>query len=220
MTLKKIFLFSALLCLSITLFAQNFPQKPNTLVNDYTNTLSQNEISALEQKLVAFDDTSSTQIAVVLIKSLEGYDEADYAVRLAETWGIGRQSKNNGVLLLASIGDRKVTIQTGYGVEGALPDAIAKRIISNEITPYFRQGDYFSGLNEGTDAIISYTKGEYRNDQPKKQGKGGSAGFIIIIIILIIIFLSKRGGGGGTVISGRRSASPFWWMLMASGMGR
>jgi uncharacterized protein len=217
---KKILFFAAFLLITSGLFAQRFPEKPNRLVNDYTNTLSSSEIEHLERKLVAFDDSTTTQVAVVLINSLEGYDVADYAARLAESWGIGREGRNNGVLLLASLGDRRVTIQTGYGVEGALPDAITKRIITNEITPYFKQGNYFQGLDQGTDAIIAYTKGEYRNDQPKKvAGKGTSAGFIILIVLLIIIFLGKRGGGRGTVIGGRGAASPFWWMLMGSAMG-
>ncbi len=222
MTYKKIISFFTFLLFTSVLLAQTFPDKPNRLVNDYTNTLSPSEIEALENKLVAFDDSSSTQVAVVLIRSLEGYDVSDYAVRLAESWGIGSRGKNNGVLLLASLGDRRVTIQTGYGVEGALPDAITKRIITNEITPNFKQGNYYRGLDEGTDAIIAYTRGEYKNDKPQKSSeKGGSVGFIILIIVLIIIFLRKRGGGGGgTVIGGRGAASPFWWMLMGSGMGQ
>jgi uncharacterized protein len=163
MILKKLFfIFSITFCAHI-LSAQTFPEKPTRLVNDYTNTLSQAEIAQLEQKLVAFDDSTSTQIAVVLVKSLEGYDVADYAVRLAEKWGIGGSKNNNGVLLLTSLGDRKVTIQTGYGVEGALPDAITRRIIENEITPNFKTGNYFGGLDQGTSAIISYTKGEYKD---------------------------------------------------------
>lgn len=202
--------------------AQTFPEKPNRLVNDYTNTLSPDQVNALERKLVAFDDSTSTQIAVVLIKSLEGYDVADYAVRLAEQWGVGGGEKNNGVVLLASLGDRKVTIQTGYGVEGALPDAIAKRIIEQEIKPNFRQGNYYQGFEAGTDAIISYTKGEYRNDQPRqaKQSKGIPFGLIIIIIIVIII-ISRRGGGGGNrrVIGSRGGADLLWWTML-SGMGR
>ena len=89
MIIKRLFFFLLLLTGALAAHAQTFPAKPNRLVNDYTGTLSQAEISRLEQKLVAFDDSTSTQIAVVLIKSLEGYDVADYAVRLAETWGIG-----------------------------------------------------------------------------------------------------------------------------------
>lgn len=215
--------FILLFILSVSaLKAQTFPEKPNRLVNDYTNTLSQAEIDQLEQKLVAFDDSTSTQIAVVLIKSLEGYDVADYAVRLAEKWGIGGKKNNNGVLVLASIGDRRVTIQTGYGVEGALPDAITRRIIENEITPNFKKGDYFAGLDQGTSAIISYTKGEYKDARKKATNDKGPSGFVIFLIIMVIIFLiSRKGGGGGNQIIGRRgAASPFWWMLMGSGMGR
>ena len=222
MIIKRFFFFFLLLTGALAAHAQTFPAKPSRLVNDYTGTLSQAEINRLESKLVAFDDSTSTQIAVVLIKSLEGYDVADYAVRLAETWGIGGSKNNNGVLLLASIGDRKVTIQTGYGVEGALPDAIARRIIENEIKPNFKTGNYFGGLDQGTSAIISYTKGEYKDAREKPQQNNGPSGFVIFIIIMVIIFLiSRKGGGGGSqVIGGRGGASPFWWMLMGSGLGR
>jgi uncharacterized protein len=221
MKFKHLFSTVVFLFLSAVLLAQTFPEKPNRLVNDYTQTLSPDQINQLEQKLVAFNDSSTTQIAVVLIKSLEGYDVADYGVRLAQSWGIGGAKNNNGVLLLVSLGDRKVTIQTGYGVEGALPDAITKRIIEREITPNFKTGDYFSGLNEGTNAIISYTKGEYKNDAPKKKGRksGSGIGFIIIMIIIILLAI-KKGGGGSEVIGGRGSASPFWWLLMGSQLGR
>src|SRR5690606_21131919 len=127
--------------------AQDLPAKPNRLVNDYTNTLSSSQIQQLESKLVAFSDTTTTQIAVVLIQSLDGYEVADYGVRLAQKWGIGGKENDNGILLLASLEDRKVTIQTGYGVEGAVPDAIAYRIINNEIKPSFSRQDYFTGLD-------------------------------------------------------------------------
>lgn len=222
MIFKRIFFLLLFIFSVFALKAQTFPEKPNHLVNDYTNTLSQSEIDQLEQKLVAFDDSTSTQIAVVLIKSLEGYDVADYAVRLAEKWGIGGSKNNNGVLVLASIGDRRVTIQTGYGVEGALPDAITRRIIENEITPNFKTGNYFAGLDQGTSAIISYTKGEYKDARKKATKDKGPSGFVIFLIIMAIIFLiSRKGGGGGSQVIGRRgAASPFWWMLMGSGMGR
>lgn len=214
--LLYIFLFFA-----VTASGQDFPAKPNRLVNDYTNTLSAAEVNALEQKLVAFDDSTSTQIAVVLIPTLDGYDISDYGTRLAHSWGIGTAGNDNGVLLLVSLGDRKVTIQTGYGVEGALPDAIAKRIIEREIKPNFKEANFYRGLEAGTDAIISYTKGEYKAEKkPQQNGKSGNSLFIIIIIIVILVILSKRGGrGGGQVIGGRGAASPFWWLLMGSGMG-
>lgn len=209
-----IFLFSA--------FAQEFPPKPDRLVNDYTGTLSESEAGQLEHKLVAFDDSTSTQIAVVLMKSVGAYDISDYGARLAQSWGIGSGKKNNGVLLLVAMADRKVTIQTGYGVEGALPDAITKRIIENEIKPEFRDGRYYDGIDRATDAIISYTKGEYKNDQPKQKRQSGSFPVILIIIIgVIIVILGKRGGGGGRGgrVIGSRGASDIFWWTMLSGMG-
>ncbi|WP_411274372.1 TPM domain-containing protein [Daejeonella sp.] len=223
MKFKNTLFTTLLLLFSAIGFAQTFPAKPNRLVNDYTQTLSEGQANQLEQKLVAFNDSTSTQIAVVMVKSLDGYDVTDYTQRLAESWGVGGDKNNNGVMLLISLGDRKVSIQTGYGVEGSLPDAIARRIIENEITPNFRSGDYYAGISQGTDAIISYTKGEYKNDTPK-QGKktGGSMVPFIVIFIIIIIMAIKRGGGGGgsQVIGGRGSASPFWWMLLGSQLGR
>ncbi|MES3018994.1 MAG: TPM domain-containing protein [Bacteroidota bacterium] len=225
MKLKNIFFTLLLLLLNVTVFGQTFPSKPNRLVNDYTQTLSSDQVNQLEQKLVAFDDSTSTQIAVVIINSLEGYDVADYTQRLAESWGVGGEKNNNGVVLLVSLGDRKVTIQTGYGVEGALPDAIARRIIENEITPNFKSGDYYAGIDQGTSAIISYTKGEYVNDTPKasKKSRSSIVPFIVIFIVIILAAI-KRGGGGGRggsqVIGGRGSASPFWWLLLGSQLGR
>ncbi len=201
--------------------AQNFPERPNTLVSDYTNTLSADETKALEQKLVAFNDSTSTQIAVVLIQSLEGYDVADYAVRLADKWGIGQDKKNNGVILLVSIGDRKISIQTGYGMEGALPDAIARRIIENSIKPAFKEGAYYQGLDAGTNDIIAYTKGEYKNDAPKRgKTKSFPLVFALIFILIFIAIARKSGGGGnGQVIGGRGTAGALWWLLASGGGG-
>ena len=203
--------------------AQNIPAAPKALVSDFTNTLSGAQKNALEQKLRAFNDTTSTQIAVVLVQSTDGYEIADYAVRLAQKWGVGHAKYNNGIVLLAAIGDRAVTIQTGYGVEGALPDAIAYRIIENDIKPAFRQSDYFGGLDAATNSIISYTKGEYKAE-PKAKAEEGSpfSGVIMIIIIIIVIgIISKKGGGGnkgGRVVNGKGSSDLFWWMLL-NGMG-
>lgn len=221
---KLIILF--LLTLSYSFgFAQDFPAKPNTLVNDYTNTLTSAQVQQLERKLVAFDDSTSNQIAVVIIKSVGDYDINEYALELGRKWGIGTGKKNNGVVLLIAMGDRKMSIQTGYGLEGALPDVYTKRIIENDIKPYFKDKDYYSGIEAGTNSIISLIKGEYKNDNPKAKSKGGgkgSAGFIVIIIIVIIAILLRRGGGGGggQVIGGRGVADAlFWSMLLGGGRG-
>lgn len=218
-------LFLAIICAVLTIGvgrAQDFPATPNTLVNDYTQTLSASQVQQLERKLVAFDDSTSTQIAVVIMKSTGHYDIADYGVRLAQRWGIGGKEHNNGILLLVALGDRAVTIQTGYGVEGAVPDAIAYRIIENEIKPAFRQGDYFAGIDRATDALIAYTKGEYEAS-PKKEDGGSAMGglFLLVIIIVVIIAIFGRGGGrgGGRVMGGRGASDLLWWTLL-SGMGR
>jgi uncharacterized protein len=220
--MKRLLIIITICFLFINGFAQKFPAKPNTLVNDYTNTLSASEVSSLENKLVAFDDSTSIQISVVFIPSLDGYDVADYGYQLGRAWGIGGSEKNTGILLLSSIGDRKVTIQTGYGMEGALPDAIAKRIIENEVKPSYKNGNYYKGVDDATNAIISYTKGEYKSDSKKVSGKsnGFPVGLIFIIIIVIIGIIGRggKGGGGRNVIGGRGAANIFWWSLL-SGVG-
>src|SRR5690606_388276 len=106
----------------------------------------------------------STQIAVVILKSVGDYEIADYGVQLGRKWGIGSKDKNNGILVLVALGDRKITIQTGYGAEGALPDVITKEIIENDIKPYFKTGSYYEGLDAGTTSLMKYMKGEYKSD--------------------------------------------------------
>lgn len=219
-------LFLSVIHFVYPLMAQDFPAVPNRLVTDYTNTLSASEIDALERKLLAFEDTTSTQIAVVLMNSTGDYEISDYADRLAQQWGVGSKKYNNGIMLLAAIGDRAVTIRTGYGIEGAVPDVVAYRIIENEIKPAFRNNDYYGGLDKATSALISHTKGEYNAD-PKRQGNQGSGGgvstlLVVIIVFIIIALISKGGGGGGRggkVVGGRGSSDLWWWTLMNSGGG-
>ncbi|MFF5384222.1 TPM domain-containing protein [Pedobacter suwonensis] len=222
--MKKIFLLSLFSLLFAFAFAQDFPEKPGTLVNDYANVLSADQKQELENKLVTFNDSSSTQIAVAILKSVGDYDINEYAVELGRKWGVGQSGKNNGIMIVVAVGDRKISIQTGYGLEGALPDIYAKRIIDNDIKPNFRAGNYYAGLDEATTSIIKYTRGEYKNDNPKassKKGGSGSIAIIIIIVIVIIIIMRKGGGGGSEVIGGRGASNAlFWAMLFGSGGGR
>lgn len=223
--MKKIFLLSLLALLFNFAFAQDFPEKPNTLVNDYSGVLSAQQKQALESKLVAFGDSSSTQISIAILKSVGDYDINEYAVELGRKWGVGQTGKNNGIMIVVAVGDRKISIQTGYGVEGALPDVYAKRIIDNDIKPEFRAGNYYAGLDAATTSIIQYTKGEYKNDNPRvanrKSGGGGSIIIVIIIVIVILIIMIKGGGGGSEVIGGRGASNAlFWAMLFGGGGGR
>jgi len=220
---KKIFFLFALLTAGYTAFAQDFPPKPAALVTDYTNTLSPADQQLLENKLVAFDDTSSTQIAIVLIKSVGDYDIDQYAAALGRKWGIGQKGNNNGLLILAAMDQHKITIQVGYGLEGAVPDVITHVIIQNDITPRFKQGDYYGGLNAGVDDLIKYSKGEFKaNKKQHHDNNGGGSGiviFIIIVVFILILIFRNRGGGGGQIIGGRGGASPFWWFLAGDMLG-
>jgi uncharacterized protein len=218
---KKLLIFSGLLLMGLFSFAQDFPEKSNTLVTDYTNTLSAEEKQRLEHKLVAFDDSTSIQIAVVMMHSIGDYDVNEYATGLGRKWGVGHQGKNNGIVVLVAKDDRKLSIQTGYGVEGMLPDIITQQIRVKEMNPRFKEGDFYGGLDAGTDAIIKYNKGEYKAEarpaKPRGNGGGSPIGFIVIIVVVILVIIFRKGGGGGGQVIGRRgSASPLWWMLAGS----
>lgn len=174
---------------------------PARLVNDLTNTLSADQTQALENKLVQFDDSTSNQIAVVIVPTTGDYDVSDYATALGRAWGVGNKKTNNGVVILVAKNDRKIFIATGYGLEGALPDVTCKHIIENEIKPNFRENDFYRGLDEGTDAIMSATKGEYKvpaDYGSRKGSKGGKGNLIVFVLIVIfLLFIKPRGGGGG-----------------------
>ena len=170
-------------------YAQEFPSKSTKLVNDHASILSSSEVQALEQKLVAYNDSTSTQVTIVIIKSLEGYEVSDYAVRLGNAWGVGKADKNNGALILVAIEDRKMSIQTGYGLEGVLPDAICKRIIEKEIKPSFKAGNYYEGFDLATTAIFKFAAGEYKADHYSKKKFPYSA--LLFAFIIVIILLSK-----------------------------
>ena len=198
--------------LSLTLFAQNLPAPPNPtrLVNDFAGILSTQEREALERKLVAFDDSTSNQISIVIIKSLEGYDVSEYTFALGRQWGIGQREKNNGILIVWSPSDRSYFIAPGYGLEGAVPDAVAGRIGREYLEPNFKNNQFYKGLDEATTALMQRASGEFTADPDSRsnarQGEGsGPPLFLIIIIVFIIIWLfNRRNRGGGN--RGNRSS--------------
>ncbi|MCC9169125.1 TPM domain-containing protein [Pontibacter harenae] len=201
--------------LSVFALAQNsdFPPRPNPprLVNDLANILSAEEEAALEQKLVNYNDTTSTQITIVTLTSIGDYNVGDYATELGQRWGVGGGENDNGLVILVAMQERKVFIATGYGMEHLVPDAIAKRITERTLKPRFKQEQYYQGLNEAVNLIISLASGEYQADPQAAQGEGGggpSMIFIIIIVMLIVFLFSRRGGGGGGR-GGRRYARTF-----------
>ena len=203
---KLLFIFSLLLSVCASAQIEKvIPKRPNPpkLVNDFTGTLTDYQVAALENKLVAFDDSTSNQVTVVIINSTEDYAIDEVALELGRKWGVGNKDKNNGIVLLIAKNDRKMTIQVGYGLEGALPDITAKSIIDHEIKPSFKENNYYRGIDLGTDAIIKATKGEYKApaNYGSKKKKGLSVSTIIIIIIVLLIIFGGAGSGGGTYVS-------------------
>jgi len=195
---------------------------PTKLVNDFTGTLTGEQIATLEKKLVKLDDSSFTQIAVVIVPSLQGNEVSDFNIKLGRAWGVGGKEFNNGVVLLISKEDKKLNIATGYGVEGALPDITSKHIIDDIIVPNFKGNDYYRGIDQGTDAIIAAVKGEY-NTPRAKGGQSSSGRIIFIIIIVLFLLLSSGGGGKGGTFMSRRGArglpGPIFWPTGGGGGG-
>jgi uncharacterized protein len=229
--MKKFLFLISFAFSSVLLFAQQIPPKPNPprLVNDFAGLLTPDQQQALETKLVAFDDSTSNQIAIVIVPTLNDYDPVDYAVKLGREWGVGGQQFNNGVIILISTGadgsQRKAFIATGYGLEGAIPDILAKQIVDNELIPYLKEKDYYRGLSHAADAIIKATAGEYKAPAGYNK-KGRSVGRlpIIFIVIMIIIFSIIRGGRGGGGMMSRRGyrsggVPPIWWLPTGGGGG-
>jgi uncharacterized protein len=195
-----------LLFYSTSLAQPEVPQLPNW-ANDFTNTLSPQELQQLNSRLKSYEDTTTNQLVSVMIASLDGYPLEDYSYSVAEKNKIGTKEKSNGVLFLVIKNDRKMRIEVGYGLEGVLPDALASSIIRNEVAPYFRKNEYYAGINSGIDAIIAAIGGEYKADFKEKSKGIGLSGIIIFLIIIFIIFLfipkSRRiGGSGGYIYHG------------------
>jgi uncharacterized protein len=162
--------------------------------------LTPDQRETLERKLVAYDDSTSTQIAVITVETTGDYDIQEVALKYLRTWGIGNAKTNNGIVLLAAIKDRKIRIETGYGMEGSIPDITAKAIIDHEIVPNFKADNYYRGFDEATDAIIKAAAGEYKAPagyRKNKPGAKGSALIIFIIMGILILLISGRGGKGG-----------------------
>lgn len=200
-TMIKIIRYSLLLCgvlMGLTAWSQKkLPEPTQFLVNDYAGMLSREQVVALGQKLRDYANETSTQIVVITETSLEGEDPFDYTNRLARAWGIGGKENDNGILLYIARDDRQIRIQTGYGAEGFLPDAMSKRIIDQVIVPAFRQGKFYEGIDQAVSAMIDLGRGEgFTNDQPAdSHGGGGSALaflFVVIIFFLIMMWLVRR----------------------------
>jgi uncharacterized protein len=212
-------------------FSQNIPDRPvpPRLVNDFAGMLKSEEVNILERKLVSFNDSTSTQIAIVIVPSLDGYDKSDYAQRLAEKWGIGQKGLNNGLLILikpkTGNSQGEVFIAQGYGLEGAIPDITCGEIVDYDILPAFRNSDYLGGLDKATNTLMSLARGEftaaeYGKTAKKSTGKEAPIGLILFIIVIIIAMISKGSGGGSNRKHLSSGGLPFWMLLGMMNSGR
>jgi uncharacterized protein len=221
--MKSVF-FSLLFALfTLAALAQKaVPPHNGIWVHDEAGILSPQTIQQLEHILKAHRDTTSTQIAVYIVASLEGDDIDDYAVRVFQEWKLGQEKKDNGVLFLVAMQERQMRIEVGYGLEGELTDAVSSRINRNEVAPYFRQGDYDSGIKAGVLAIIKVVAGTYTNDAPvakKRKGRSPIGSILFFIILLVIMSRRSRGGGAAGLIGSYWSAAMLGSM-MGGGYGR
>ncbi|EPC3540624.1 TPM domain-containing protein [Aeromonas hydrophila] len=191
--------------------APTFPALSGRVV-DEANLMSRKQAHQLTQQLAAFEKRSGIQLVVVSIDTLAGDTIEEYGYQLGRHWGIGQKGKDNGVLLLIAQDERKVRIEVGYGLEGALPDAIAANIIQTRILPAFKRGDMVAGVVAGSQAIMQALAGEYKPvDNASKDKLGGPWLFILMVIVMIVLH-NLRGGGGGR--GGRRRAA-----YLAGGFG-
>ena len=206
--------------------AETLPPKPDRYFNDYAKVVSPNDALRLNERLAQFERETSNQFLVAIYPKMESSSSVDdFTQRIAQSWAVGQKERKNGVVLFVFVQDHQMFIQTGYGLEGALPDATCFDIVKNVIAPRFKEGDYTAGLTNGIDAIIAATKGEYHGSgRTIREGKSAPLplGFILpfVILFLVMIALSRAGrrrrrgywfnGMGGPYIGGWSSGGGGW----------
>ncbi len=201
------------------------PEKPEfqtSVYDEEIKLLSPSEKSYLEDKLIRYSDSTSTQIVIAIISSTNGEYINYLGAQWGEKWGIGQADKDNGIFILLARDDRKINISTGLGTEHLLTDAMSKRIINNDIIPYFKRNDYYGGLNRATDAIFEVMTGEYQGTR-QTSDDGSPIGFLFFLAIIFIIFvitISKSNGGNGGSGGHRSGSGGLLEAIILSNLGR
>lgn len=211
--MKRIVILLLLLSPMLVASQVAIPKLWGTRVHDEAKVLTPAFVNGLEQQLKAHEDSTSNQIAILIIRTLNDVPIEDYTLRVAEDWKLGQADKDNGALLFIAIDDRKVRIEVGEGLEGVLPDAICNQIIRNEIAPNFRQSNYEAGIQSAVTAMIQAIGGEYVADETpvaNRRERGGSL-WGTLIILAIIILISRIGGGGRGNRRGGWSSGAGWY---------
>lgn len=220
---NKVYIYLLLVIITLSFGLQSsllgqptIPNRPNPprLVNDFAEILSIGQKRSLESKLVAYNDSTSTQITLVTVKSLGGEEASFFAFQLGEKWGVGQKDEDNGIIILIAPNERKTFIATGYGAEGALPDAYAKRIVEDVMLPEFKKGDYFGGINKAIVSIKQYLRGEFTTVQISESTKAHPLIPLLIMLAVFIFFvilfsyIASKQKGDGYIYSGK-GVKPF-----------
>ncbi|SHE64852.1 uncharacterized protein SAMN05443144_102218 [Fodinibius roseus] len=203
--------------LTVPAIAQDLPSEPVGHVNDFAGMLGSSERQQLETKLRNYRDTTTTVIAIATLESLNGISIEETATTLFNEWKMWEDDRDNGVLILIAPNDRKIRIEVGYGLEGAIPDVMANRIIRDILSPSFRKGDYYAGLDRATSAMIQLASGEYTGQltgERSSRQEDDTISFIIFVLFLVFVIYSSRRGGGGKGKGRRRTLGPggFIWL--------
>ncbi|HZG01669.1 MAG TPA: TPM domain-containing protein [Chitinophagales bacterium] len=219
----------ALVVIGFALHAQQLdkdglPLRPNPprLVNDFGNVFSASQEQQLENRLVAYDDSTSTQIVVLTMPDIGNWEIAQFSYGVGDKWGVGRAAKDNGLMIVLAMKTHDVFIATGRGAEGAVPDAIANRIVEDIMIPRFRQDDFYGGVDAGVTALQQALRGEFKGEARKAtDGKRPNVMFWVILAILIIWILTRRRGGGRGMIGrrGYRGFGPVFFPPIGGGFG-
>ena len=179
--------------------AETLPPPPTAYFNDYAGLVSAADAQRLDAKLREFAAQTSTQVVVTVFKSLPSPSLEDFTIRAAESWRVGRKDWDNGAVLFVFVDERKMRIETGYGLEGALPDQLAGRILDEQVRPRFRAGDWTGGLEAGIDGIMAATRGEYTAPPKKQEGVPLVAILIIACFVILFFWLASQGPRTGSV---------------------
>jgi uncharacterized protein len=211
-TCSRLAFFAIFVAMVSTLRGEVMPPRPDRYFNDYAGVVDRATSSELNEQLAQFERDTSTQIVVAIYRTMQSESSvADYTQRIAQTWGVGQKGRNNGAVLFVFVENRQMFIQTGYGLEGALPDATCFDITHNLIAPYFKKGDYTGGLKAGVTAMMQAVRGEYKGTgKTRKESESASSSglpiplivFLLIVIVFIIVGRSGRRGRRGYGYSG------------------
>lgn len=210
-----------LLFITAVSYGQSLPDEAVGHVNDFAGMLTDSEQQRLEAKLRNYRDTTTTVIAVATVKSLEGRSIQQVGTELFNQWNLWEGNKNNGVLILIAQQERRIRIEVGYGLEGAIPDIMAGRIINGVLKPAFKRGDYYAGLDRATSILIDLARGEFEGELTQQRGRAegnDTASFIVFLLfVLFVIYSSSRKGGGKNGGKRRRTLGPAGFIFLGSG---